>query len=547
MDIDKAMKQARVGFVVYVSPRENENIWACMLAATLREKGVDVRLFLLHANSGDIPRLSQEIIDFSPDLISLAIYDFNNLGVYFEDFAVVDVYGDLCSELKLKVPHLHINAASWFVSSCAEDYLQDHPEIDSIILGEGERTIINLLGHILSNQSLSTCNGVILRDNEKIVKTPRQEAITILDQLPFMARDMYKQGPARIATSRGCYAKCEFCSISYFDSFNAASQWRGRTPENIVAEMQYLVETHHVDTFEFEDGSFEDQGNEYNEGKFHRMLAICDLIIESNFNVLFAIFMRPATAISLSPDIWEKLREAGLYKIFIGVDSVDINVRKFYRKPNFDISRIAPLRIQLMKYDIEMRVGYIMFDPWVSFDRLEHSLVFLKQVDHLCWAQCWTPLELLPGLPIIEKIRDAELLTSEYRYDKPWAYNYIDERMRPLAYAIKDIMRAQPKELDTGLKLADIALHQCRRFGDRKSAGYTEEVNRLGDFLEEHRQKIATNNEAFLRSVFRLAEKKWSQQEFNSAVEMFYSEQYVSTFSDKLKILRQEVDDIIAS
>lgn len=520
------IEPAQVGIVVYVSPRENENIWAATLAAVLRQVGAEVRFFQLHAHENNADEVCAQIKAFSPALVILALYDYNNLGVYFEDFAVVDAYRPLCARLRQALPSVHINAGSWFVTYCAEQYLRDHEEIDSITIGEAEETVPDLVRHLMSGRSLDNCPGIIFRRAEQLVRTPVRPAIRDLDSIPFMARDLYRGGPARLATSRGCHAACEFCSIAYFAPFNDTSRWRGRTPGSIVSEIAHLVHDHGVDTIEFEDGSFEDQGRNGYDQPYGRMLAICDMLEKASLDIMFAVFMRTATALRLSADMWERLRSAGLYKIFVGVDSVDQQMRKKYRKPSFRLEAVPGLRRRLLALNIEMRVGYIMFDPWVDFARLRASIAFLKELDHLCWAQCWTPLELLPGLPVIDRVAGDDLLAPDYRYDRPWSYRYAEPRIEPLALGIKDLMRAQPKLLDTKLKHCDIALHRRRHLA-RRTPSLEGGLGSLGSRLEEHRRVIAANNEEFLVHSFDLAENGWSFEAFKAAIEQWYSPDFV--------------------
>jgi len=535
---------ARVGVVVYTSPRENENIWAATIAAVMRRAGADVRFFQLCANEDNTDEICRQIVDFCPDLVTLALYDHNNLGVYFEDFAVVDAYRPLCTRLRQALPKVHINAGSWFVTYCAEQYLRDHEEIDSVTIGEAEDTVPDLVRHLVAGRDLDDCAGIIFRRSGSLVRTLTRPAIRDLDRIPFMSRDLYRGGPARIATSRGCHATCEFCSIAYFAPFNETARWRGRSPDSIVSEIAHLVNEHGVDMVEFEDGSFEDQGSRDGYPRpYGRMLAICDKLVEAKLDIMFAVFMRTATALHLSAEMWDRLRSAGLYKVFVGVDSVDAQMRKKYRKPAFPLEDVPDLWRRLRDMHIELRVGYIIFDPWVDFARLRASIAFLKELDHLCWAQCWTPLELLPGLPIIDRVAADGLLAPDYRYDRPWSYLYADPRIKALALGIKDLMRAQPKRLDTKLKHCDIALHRRRHLACRYPPMGTD-IDRLSARLEEHRRVIASNNEEFLLHAFDLAEQGWRADALEAAIERWYPAEWVEAHAADLGVLQGEVETV---
>jgi len=98
------------------------------------------------------------------------------------------------------------------------------------------------------NLQLSTVKGLVWRDGSDVVVNPDRPLIRNLDDLPLPRHDLlplsdYRapmvRGPySFVVTSRGCPANCRFCikHVSYGRSV------RFRSPENIVAELEQLVE-----------------------------------------------------------------------------------------------------------------------------------------------------------------------------------------------------------------------------------------------------------------------------------------------------------------
>ncbi|MCK4245165.1 MAG: B12-binding domain-containing radical SAM protein, partial [Candidatus Omnitrophica bacterium] len=121
--------------------------------------------------------------------------------------------------------------------------------VDFIVLGEGEDTITGLVNFIEGKGDISVLDGVGYKENGQIRIIPKTKFIADLDRLPFPARHLLNMeryfglkashGTRRrdrfspIVTSRGCPAKCIFCS--------AHKAWgrkfRPRSPENAIAEM----------------------------------------------------------------------------------------------------------------------------------------------------------------------------------------------------------------------------------------------------------------------------------------------------------------------
>ena len=105
--------------------------------------------------------------------------------------------------------------------------LEECKDLDAISLGEGEETLVNLANAIDTNSSWLDIDGLVVRDNDKFVKTNNRKRITKLDEIPKPAWDLVPLnnyldlslsfGVERGRTmpmlaSRGCPLQCTFCS-----------------------------------------------------------------------------------------------------------------------------------------------------------------------------------------------------------------------------------------------------------------------------------------------------------------------------------------------
>ena len=61
----------------------------------------------------------------------------------------------------------------------------DFKDIDFLSIGEGEKTIVELLIALEKNKELNSVNGIVFRENGKIISTKPQSYVENLDSLDF--------------------------------------------------------------------------------------------------------------------------------------------------------------------------------------------------------------------------------------------------------------------------------------------------------------------------------------------------------------------------
>jgi len=212
------------------------------------------------------------------------------------------------------------------VSALPEETLMQCGWVDFGVVGEGEETMRELAGALDRGGGLQGVKGIAFRDGGDLVKTPARGFIRNLDAIPFPARRLFnlrrydrmalevKRKPmASVITSRGCPSQCVFCCKSTFGSV-----FRSRSPENVMAELEDLVEGRyryreiHIvdDTFTLD---------------MKRAARIFDLIIERGWNISIA-FPNGIRADRASKELFDKMKAAGVYCVFFGVESGDDRV-----------------------------------------------------------------------------------------------------------------------------------------------------------------------------------------------------------------------------
>jgi anaerobic magnesium-protoporphyrin IX monomethyl ester cyclase len=136
---------------------------------------------------------------------------------------------------------------------------------DIVICGEGERTLLETLEHVLDrSRPLEEIPGLAFPSGGTIVRTPARSVLKDLDTLPVPAWDLidverYRSAWTRrhgyfsvnMVTTRGCPFHCNWCAKPLYGQV-----YNSRSPRNVVEEMLFLKRTVNPDHLWFCDDIF---------------------------------------------------------------------------------------------------------------------------------------------------------------------------------------------------------------------------------------------------------------------------------------------------
>lgn len=329
-----------------------------------------------------------------------------------------------------------------------DDVMQHCSSIDAIVRGEGEETIVELTQLVVHKESLSHCKGITYREYNLLVTNEDRELLSNLDELPFPARDNHRKHAyrsMRISTARGCLGNCSFCPTPATRTRGNVC-WRGRSPENIVDEIQYLINTYHIYQYMFIDPTFEDPGT---FGK-KRIGEIAELLIRKNINITFLVNMRAENWTEEDKSLLELLFQAGLESVTVGIEAGNERGLKLFNKKAGiqDFYRFISL---IDEFGIYPAYGFIMFHPYSTLQDLKDNNTLLHDLGISYMTGAYTTrLKAFPYTVIYKRMqRDNLLLSTDTDQYSLYNYRFENNRVKRLLSLMEQVKNREQKDKQT--------------------------------------------------------------------------------------------------
>lgn len=228
--------------------------------------------------------------------------------------------------LKKVNPSLLIVLGGPEVTYDTEEWMAKIPEVDFIVIGEGEYTFKMLLNEIKQSSDFGKVPGLAYRKEGKVVTTPQTNKLDLRDiPSPYRIPEDLPQLSKRITyfeTSRGCPFTCQYC----LSSIEVGVRYFER--EKVKEELRFLM-ANGAKTIKFLDRTF-------NISRSYALEIFRFLIDEHTPGTVFQFEI---TADIMRPEVIEFLnKEApeGLFRFEIGVQSTNDRTNQLVkRKQNY--------------------------------------------------------------------------------------------------------------------------------------------------------------------------------------------------------------------
>lgn len=398
------------------------------IGGSLVDAGYDVKLIDHDMNGWDTKKLLLEVGKFQPKYVLLG----HSGSTASHNVAVKSI-----REIKSAFPNIRIIYGGVYPSYAYQSILQEVSEIDVIVRGEGEQTILDLIEAWETSGQLDSVRGIAWRTGDKIIVNHPQPAIQNLDShrpgWELLAWENYQMfgfdHAAGLQFSRGCTLTCSYCGQWMF-----WKKWRHRSPQNVVENMQLLKEKYGVRLIWFADENFAADRKLAKE-LLERIIA-ADLGLSLNLNMTAADVLRDA-------DLLPLYKKAGVDYIVMGVESLKDDVIADIRKNNpFSVSKEA---VRLLR---------------------EHNIISLTNIIYGLEDESWrTIFEKFKGMLEL----DSDILNAMYLTPHFWTSDgkstdpakIIQPDLAKWSYRNQVIATPylRPWELFAGVKLTEALFH----------------------------------------------------------------------------------------
>lgn len=311
-----------------------------------------------------------EIVELYPDVLGISTLTYN-----------IDDALWFAGQIKKILPKIVVILGGYHATAMPE--LAKRPEVDFVVLGEGEAVIAELINTLKDGQeSLSHIRGISFYDSALHVN-PRAERIADLDTLPFPKRDRKilsecrmhglmcppagkQTNVATITATRGCPYHCSFCSSQLIWNRDI----RRRSPGQVAEELEFLVEEYGVNAVFFSDLTF-------NASKKYT-INLCNEIARRDIPIYFYAMCNLR---GMDREIAEAMAAAKCTKIGFGVESFIDEVRANMKdRGGMNLEQTNKILQEVCAGGVLTKAYFIIGFPWETLDSLSQLKNDIAQI-----------------------------------------------------------------------------------------------------------------------------------------------------------------------
>jgi len=368
----------------------------CYVAAACEAAGAEVIIIDYIVSRYTPEKLWEQLDEFKPDVVGATSVTLN----FFAGAEILKAAKQHCPSVVTVMGGPH-------VSFDAENTLAQFPEIDAVILGEAENTLMQWLPAAKNRSAWNDIKGLAFFDGENFISTGSGDFIENLDALPQPSRHLlplskYKAlgFPISIITSRGCPNKCIFCLGRKMVGFKV----RYRDPALVVDEIEAVL------AMGFERINIADDLFTANK---KRVKVLCEEILNRNIQFGWSAFARVDT---VDEETLSIMKKAGCDAVSFGIESGNPEMLKRVKKRiTLDQARQAVAACK--KVGMIAHASFMVGLPGEDHQTMQDSFDFAKELDIEHGYHFLAPF---PGTTVRDNLNayDLEILTDNWtRYD----------------------------------------------------------------------------------------------------------------------------------
>ncbi|MFA5323639.1 MAG: radical SAM protein [Smithella sp.] len=303
------------------------------------------------------------------------------IGIHCKTLSIV-AGNYLAGIVKKHFPHILTIVGGPHSSALPVETMEEFPDFDMVVIGEGELTIAQLCREILNAQDWDNVDGLAYRKEGRIICTGRRELVKNLDNIDYPARHLLPEGQydnrhatrgispsnhrtTEIFTSRGCPGKCIFCAANV--SFGNCVRFR--TADNVLGEVEECIARYKYNHIIIQDDTFT-----LNKNRVSNILA--------GFRKLgLKSWSCDSRVDTVSEELLREMAESGCKKISFGVESGSEKILKLIEK-NISLEQVvqAVALARASKIDIVECTFIIGSHPDETHDDVQATWRLIKEI-----------------------------------------------------------------------------------------------------------------------------------------------------------------------
>lgn len=366
------------------------------VAAAFEAAGAEVKIFDYVVFAYTKEKLEKQLESFRPDVVGATCVTMN----FYKTVQIL-------LDVKNYNPDIITIMGGPHVSFTVEETLRQYPEIDLIVIGEGEDTIAELTPVIKQRNKWRDISGIAYREGDEIVVTGKRSFIADIDRITPPARHLLPVSryramgfPVSIITGRGCPYSCIFC----LGRKMVGSKVRKRNTRLVLDEMETII------GYGFERINIADDLFTVDK---ERVREICMGIKERSLKVPWSAFSRVDT---VNQEIFDLMAEAGCDAVSFGVETANTEMLKRIKK-GIKLEQVHAAIEMCHKAGMLAHASFIIGLPGETKETLRETDDFAQGTKALYGYHYLVPF---PGTTVRENIQDydLEIMTNDWdRYD----------------------------------------------------------------------------------------------------------------------------------
>ena len=424
------------------------------LASVLRKNGDEPKILdfkTFQRGPSDPPRsfyddtLIRTIAEFHPDLIGFGSLFSGN----FPDLL------RLTQMAKQHYPEIPNVIGGIHSTLYTQEILAHCPSIDSIVLGEGEETLVGIIEAMKHRAGFEGIDGLAFRKAGTVVIHPKTTYIHDVDALPLPAYDLIRiedyhvdtsgwhnpkghpiHTSVPIISSRSCPNRCSFCSMYRV----MGPRWRPRSAANVLDEISEVYHRYAHRHFSFMDDNV--------TLSKRRMIEICKGILDRGLDIQFETPNGVAIN-TIDEEVLEAMVAAGLVRISLAIESGSEFIRNHVMNKRLSDEKIYEVLDLTKQYEpLFVNVFFLIGMPEETSETLDATYAMIERIH----ADKTIVMNLVPfpGTAVFDQAAREGLLVGVekdklYLADDRYFTNYDQVFLKPYALEVEDLRQFRLK------------------------------------------------------------------------------------------------------